>query len=185
MQYFRKKGVETWFYGPTLYESRRNSASGSNAYTDLDLLTCRVLGWAAWKYKSGYCQWEFDAFWDESADNFDPKSNWTQAANFKRRGAVFNGSGLMIYRGDAIGSPDPIPSIRLKAQRRGFQDYEYFRLLGKSPQNSKLAKQLIDSVIVKPPFGPNSYGVLDVWKSNPDAWDAVRRQIGRNLSGSK
>ena len=182
MAHFREKGVETWFYGPTLYEARRNSGSGSNTYTDLDLLTCRVLGWAAWKYKSGYCQWEFDAFWDEVADNFDARSNWTQAGNFRRRGSYFNGSGMFIYRGSVIGSPDPIPSIRLKAHRRGFQDYEYFWMLAKKTGSNKAPDRQVDSVVVKPPFGPASYGVLDVWKTNPDAWDAVRDRTGALLS---
>lgn len=41
----------------------------------------------------------------------------------------YNGSGLLIYRGEPMGRSHPVPSIRLKAHRRGFQDYEYFWLL--------------------------------------------------------
>ncbi len=35
-----------------------------------------------------------------------------------------------IYHGDAVGTPlQPIPSLRLKALRDGFEDYEYLWLL--------------------------------------------------------
>ena len=151
----------------------------------LSVLTSRILGWASWKYKSGYCQWEFDAFWDEEADNFDPRSNWTQAGNFRRRGAYFNGSGMFIYRGSVIGASEPIPSIRLKAHRRGFQDYEYFWLLARKNGSPDASDKHVDSVVVKPPFGPDSYGVLDVWKTNPDEWDDVRDRVGRLLTSGR
>ena len=51
---------------PMVYERAANSACGSNTLTDLDLLTCRGVGWVAWKLCSGFCQWEFDAFYDDT-----------------------------------------------------------------------------------------------------------------------
>jgi hypothetical protein len=171
MAHFRGKGVEPWFYGPMIYEQRRNSACGSNTFMDLDLLTCRGIGWAAWKHKCGYCEWEFDWNADQA---------WTDPVNYRKGDKTFNGSGLFIYHGDALGTTDPIPSIRLKAHRRGFQDYEYFWLLDQAGEG-KRAERLVDAVVHGTPFGAESVGNVEIWKNNPEAWDAVRIEIGNRL----
>ena len=108
MAHFRQQGVEPWFYGPMIYEREANSACGSNTFLDLDLLTGRGVGWATWKYQCGYCEWEFDAYFDAINDQRDPELNWTNALNFRKGEIAFNGSGLLIYRGSFIGSPDAI-----------------------------------------------------------------------------
>ena len=179
--HFRTKGVESWFYGPMVYEQISNRGSGSNTCTDLDLFTSRGVGWAAWKHKSGYCQWEFDAQWLEGR-KYEPERNWTEAINYRNRLMEHNGSGLLIYRGKWIGLNQPVPSIRLKAHRRGFQDYEYFWLL-KQAGKGELADKLVDSIMHKKPFGKPAIGNTELWKNNPEAWDAVRIKIGDMLSG--
>ena len=177
MAHFREKGVEPWFYGPMIYERDANSGSGSNTYLDLDLFTCRGVGWAAWKHQCGYCEWEFD--WNADIA-------WTQAANFevaRRDGAgtnIYNGSGQMIYRGAVVGRNGPIPSIRLKAHRRGFQDYEYFWLLRDSGKGD-LADQLVDSVIHGTPFGADSVGNTEIWRNDPEEWEGARVRAGEAL----
>lgn len=72
------------------------------------------------------------------------------------------------------------PSIRLKAHRRGFQDYEYFWLLAKSGM-SREAEELVDSIFHVPPFGRENYGNVDIWSHDPQKWDAVRLQAGELL----
>ncbi len=160
MAHFREKGVEPWFYGPMIYEQEANSACGSNTFLDLDLLTCRGLGWAAWKHKCGWCEWEFE---------WEGLKGWTEALNWVTEHVEYNGSGLLIYRGDFIGSPGPVPSIRLKALRRGLQDYEYFAIG--------------DSVFKAVPFGRQSVGNTEIWRNNPDAWDEARTKAGELLAG--
>ena len=184
---FRGKGVETWFYGPLIYERKGNSGCGSNTFTDLDLLTNRGIGWAAWKHRSGYCQWEFDAYYMRSPSVARPAKawdkRWTEARNYRygRKPSEFNGSGLLIYRGELIGKPGhPIPSIRLKAQRRGMQDYEYFWLLREAGKG-KLADKLVDSIILVLPFGPENYRNTNIWKHNPEKWEAARIKAGQAL----
>jgi len=183
--HFRKKGVEPWFYGPMIYERRGNSACGSNTFTDLDLLTCRGVGWVAWKHRSGFCEWEFDAFYDATKKMRRPQKPWekawTKAMNCRYGGQEYNGSGLLIYRGALSGSPDPIPSIRLKAHRRGFQDYEYFRLLKQAGKGGE-ADRLVDTIVTTVPFGRANYTNTDIWKHNPEAWDGIRIQAGKMLS---
>jgi hypothetical protein len=184
--HFREKGVEPWFYGPMVYERPGNSGCGSNTFTDLDLLTCRGVGWAAWKLRSGFCQWEFDAFYDAKKTMRRPEEPWakawTKAVNCRYSGGEYNGSGLLIYRGTLAGLPDPIPSIRLKAHRRGFQDYEYFWLL-KQAGRGKEADRLVNSIIVTTPFGRANYRNTKIWKHNPAAWDSARIEAGKLLSG--
>ncbi len=184
MAHFRKLGVEPWFYGPMVYERRGNSACGSNTFTDLDLLTCRGVGWAAWKLGSGYCQWEFDAFYDDERKLRRPtrpyEKAWTRAMNCRYGGKEFNGSGLLIYRGALVGSRAPLATIRLKAHRRGFQDYEYFRLLKQAGLGER-ADELVNGVCHTVPFGGRNYGNVNVWKHDPEAWDAVRIQAGKLL----
>jgi len=181
MAHFREKGVDPWFYGPMIYEQRANSACGSNTFLDLDLLTCRGVGWAAWKHKCGYCEWEFDAFFDSVNKVYEPQRAWREAINYQKRDIAFNGSGLLIYRGDVIGSPGPIPSIRLKAHRRGFQDYEYFWLLQQAGRGDE-ANRLVDSIIHTVPFGKASVGNIEIWKNNPEAWDRARFEAARPLT---
>ncbi len=183
MTHYRKLGLEGWFYGDMIFE-KASALSGSNTYLDLDLLTCRGPGWAAWWHRSGFCSWEFD---------YHSWSAWTVAANFRHRrtsrhakkGSVFNGSGLLIYPGKFIGSKDPVPSIRFKAHRRGFQDYEYFWLLSQRDGKKDAADKLCKSIIHSHPFGNPSHRKIEIWKNNPEAWDAVRIQMGNRLSAGK
>ncbi|MHC4716179.1 MAG: hypothetical protein ACYS5V_04360 [Planctomycetota bacterium] len=187
---FRGKGVETWFYGPMVYERKGNSGTGSNTFTDLDVLVNRGIGWVAWKHRSGYCQWEFDAHYIRDPWQGRPKKawdkRWTEACNFRRQmgGGKYqkhNGSGLLTFRGELAGRPgEPIPTIRLKAQRRGMQDYEYFWLLREAGKG-KLADKLVDSIIRVRPFGAENYRNPNVWTHNPQQWDAVRIAAGEAL----
>jgi hypothetical protein len=176
IEYFRKKGVESWFYGPMIYEQRKNSGCGSNTFLDLDLLVNRAIGWVGWKYRSGWVEWEFD--WNASAA-------WYEAENFKEASRIYNGSGQLIYRGEVMGYKQPIPSIRLKAQRRGSQDYEYFWLLAQKNESKEQADKLVNSIVYKKPFGKASINDVEIWKNNPDDWDTVRVAAGQAISAAK
>lgn len=188
MAHFRRRGIETWFYGPMIYERRANSACGSNTLTDLDLLTCRGVGWAAWKHQSGYCQWEFDAFYDQKSQTFKPEAAgdraWKEAINCRYGTGEYNGSGLLIYRGRPMGLSQPVPSIRLKAHRRGFQDYEYFWLLNRANRRQQ-ADRFVDSIVHSVPFGSAAVGNTEIWSNDPEAWDAIRVRIGRLLDAER
>ncbi|MDA1315689.1 MAG: DUF4091 domain-containing protein [Acidobacteria bacterium] len=172
VDYFRPKGVETWFYGPMIYEQKRNSGCGSNTFLDLDLLVNRAIGWIGWKYQTGWVEWEFD--WNAYA-------SWYEAENFKDDHRAYNGSGQLIYRGDVMRFNGPVPSIRLKATRRGLQDYEYFWLLAQTAGGKQQADDLVNAIVYKQPFGPKAMRDTEIWKNNPDQWDRVRLQAGAML----
>ncbi len=170
---FRKRGVEAWFYGPMIYEQRRNSGCGSNTFLDLDLLVNRAIGWVGWKYRAGWVEWEFD--WNAFAA-------WYEAENFKEPRRIFNGSGQLIYRGAVMGYREPIPSIRLKAQRRGLQDYEYFWLLAQVTGSREEADRLVNRIVYKRPFGKRAMFDTEIWKNNPELWDEVRIVAGERIA---
>jgi hypothetical protein len=173
VEHFRKLGVESWFYGPMIYEQRRNSGCGSNTFLDLDLLVNRGIGWIGWKYRAGWVEWEFD--WNAYA-------SWYEAENFKEARRTYNGSGQLIYRGAVMGYRQPIPSIRLKAQRRGLQDYEYFWLLAEKTGSRDAADRLVNRVVYKQPFGPRAMLDVEIWKNDPEAWDQARAEAARLLA---
>ncbi len=169
--HYREKGVDTWFYGPMIYEQKKNSGCGSNTFLDLDLLVNRGIGWVAWKYRAGWVEWEFD--WNAYA-------SWYEGENFKEPGRIYNGSGQLIYRGAVMDYRRPIPSIRLKAQRRGLQDYEYFWLLGR-----EAADPIVNRIVYKRPFGKAAMLDTEIWKNNPDDWEAARIEAGRVLDRTR
>ena len=132
----------------------------------------RAIGWIGWKYQAGWVEWEFD--WHAYA-------SWYEAENFKDPERAYNGSGQLIYRGAPMGYNDPIPSIRLKAQRRGLQDYEYFWLLAKTG-NRESADNTVNSVVYKNPFGKAAMLDIEIWKNDPDAWERARIAAGDMLA---
>jgi hypothetical protein len=173
---FRSRGVDTWFYGPIIYEQESNSGSGSNTFLDLDLNINRAIGWIGWKYQTGWVQWEFD--WNAYAAWYEPE-------NFKEPERIYNGSGQLIYRGVVMEYKEPIPSIRLKAQRRGLQDYEYFWLLSERMGSRKAADQVVNSVIYKQPFGKVAMLDTEIWENNPEEWEKGRLLAGEQLAALK
>lgn len=175
VEHFRQRGVDAWFYGPMIYEQRRNSGCGSNTFLDLDLLVNRAIGWIGWKYRSGWVEWEFD--WNASAA-------WYEAENYKEPGRIYNGSGQLIYRGEVMGYNQPIPSIRLKAQRRGLQDHEYLWLLAEHTGNREASDGLVNGVIYKNPFGKRAMLDTEIWKNNPGDWDKARLIAGEKIASA-
>jgi hypothetical protein len=172
MDLFRRRGVESWFYGPMIYEQKKNSGCGSNTFLDLDLLVNRAIGWVGWKYNAGWVEWEFD---------WHAYGAWYEAENFKEPGRIYNGSGQLIYRGSVMGYSQPIASIRLKAQRRGLQDFEYFWLLAQKSGRTT-ADALVNRIVYKRPFGKQSMLDTEIWKNNPEEWDRARDAAGDLLA---
>ena len=80
---------------------------------------------------------------------------------------------------------EPIPSIRLKAQRRGLQDFEYFWLLAEKTANKRAADELVNSVVYKRPFGPKAMLDTEIWKNNPEEWDRVRIAVGDRIASAQ
>ena len=83
-----------------------------------------------------------------------------------------------------MGYNEPIPSIRLKAQRRGLQDYEYFRLLA-AKRGQAEADRLVNAVIPARPVGEPAIGNTELWKNNPEDWDGARGAAAKAMAANQ
>lgn len=178
--------IDIWAYQAAHYRANQRNRSGhpgpeawlyANRLQGLDhpLAHQRLIGWLLYRYQfAGYLFWGV---------NFWPQDPWTTPPgphDFFRRGTFF-------YPHPDTGLP--VPTTRLEALRRGFQDYQYFLLLdqaggqGLIPQEKRsliLAKvHRFTADLARNPF-PVSMAEMD----------AVRQQIGelleehtRSLSG--
>ena len=96
----------------------------------------------------------------------------------------------LFYPGDTVGQADPIPSIRLKAYRRGEEDIEYLTLLTQVLGEPRWAvgQAVRDALNVAAQAGGTGFaggedaGALRYAQLRPqDAW-ALRVRIGQFLS---
>ncbi len=109
----RSMGQEVWLYA--------NKMHG----IDQPLINQRIIGWYVYRYKfQGYLLWGVDK-WE-----VDP---WTQGARV--RGTSLR-RGTFYYPNPETGMP--IPTTRLEALRRGWQDYQYLDLLAKAAQTGRV-----------------------------------------------
>ena len=60
------------------------------------------------------------------------------------------------------------------------QDYEYFWLLEQAGKGGE-ANQLVDGIILVPPFGQENYENPNIWRHDPEKWEEVRIQAGEML----
>jgi hypothetical protein len=115
---------------------------GSTPKVDEPLLNAALWGWRGYRYEAdGVCFWNATDWgdWDTDAPRADPYTN---------AGGRYAGTSMIFYPGAKFGYDGPIPSIRLKAMRRGLQDFEYLRLIETSGKKTRpdlvaLSDQLI------------------------------------------
>jgi hypothetical protein len=109
------RGQEAWLYANRLHS------------LGLPLAQPRLIGWLLHRYRfSGYLVWGV---------NYWPQDPWTTPPgprDFYRRGTFY-------YPHPRTGLP--LPSLRLEALRRGFQDYQYFQLLERAVQRGLVPRK--------------------------------------------
>ncbi|MFH1762503.1 MAG: hypothetical protein ABIA63_15495, partial [bacterium] len=175
----RKLKIRDWFYGPMIYEKDEARFTGSGTYIDIPLQIMRGMSWTAWKYDSdSWCFWEFDH--NAHRAWYDPESFKDY---FAKEGGIYRncqGNGMLIYRGNIMGIPVPVPSIRLKALRSGIQEYEYLKILSAYSSKEKIDKSIVNKLVLKP-MGKQSLGNINVFDMNPLNWDNMRIEIGKKI----
>ncbi|MEA1996835.1 MAG: DUF4091 domain-containing protein [Gemmatimonadota bacterium] len=127
--------VDLWNIGSPHYwanlpEVRKLKSRGKTAYfyngtprVPEPLLNSVFWGWYGLKYEAdGVCFWNATDWgdWDTDAPPQDPYTN---------AGGRYQGFSMIFYPGYKFGHDGPVPSMRIKGLRRGFQDYEYACLL--------------------------------------------------------
>ena len=178
-----KRGIPVWFYngyeprvGPTLI--------GTEA------LGPRTWPWIVWNSRlQGTCMWSFLHRYKDSA--------WVTGGSKSKN----PGEALFFYRGKGVGLKGQMfMSMRLKAFRRGMQDYEYLYLLSKKDRKTNRADKYAVSVVKnninvklnmegikddevnEVSTGKLSDGDKRHWSHNPEDFEKVRYRIGKLLS---
>jgi hypothetical protein len=85
---------------------------------------------------------------------------------------------MLVYRGETMGLDEPVPSIRLKALRRGSQDYEYFWLLSQAKGGKQIVDQAVNAILHGSLNDKASLGAPGMWVHDPDEWDRMRAEFG-------
>jgi len=181
-----RHGGEVWIYSSN---SAREPCIGA-PYIDTEALALRTWGWLPWKYRDSVttmCEW--GTFYHGEG------KRWRDPALSAALGGkqVLNGDALLIYPGEFVGLDWPVPCIRLKALRRGSQDYEYMRLLAEKTGDPRAVDEAVNSVLFRAMHEALKPG-QDYWKErerdsrshDPEQWDNARRSLAeRILKASK
>jgi hypothetical protein len=181
-----KRGAKVWFYNG--YEPRVGpTVIGTEAVGP------RTWPWVVFTSRMhGSCQWHF-------LDGAKPADKpWTTGGS-----PVNPGSALFMYPGDGLGLPDTVfPSMRLKAYRRGMQDYEYLYAVAVKDGHDKQAMAFAVRGASRPMTGSLDMkdfqddasheratvkvegGDQRCWPHHPEVFEKVRCEMGEYLGGA-
>jgi len=180
-----KRGVDVWFYNG--YEPRVGPTVTGGEGVGL-----RTWPWIAWNSGlSGMSIWYFlQGYWNRPWEKGGVVDGGNQHAGFA----------LFFYPGQDVGIPGKtFVSMRLKAIRRGMQDYEYLYLLAKKDGNkaralaysTRVVRGSIDVLLdasdisddeIGEITGPrSSEGDKRYWSHNPEDYERIRYRIGSLL----
>jgi hypothetical protein len=174
-------GGEIWVYSSN---SAREPCIAA-PYIDTEALALRTWGWIPWKYRdtvTTMCEW--GTFYHGDGRRWrDP----TIAAALGGK-EVLNGDAVLIYPGDFVGFDGPIPCIRLKALRRGSQDFEYMWLLAQLTGDKSIADRIVGGVLFRAMHEAMKPG-QDYWKPrerdsrshDPARWDEARHKLAQEI----
>jgi hypothetical protein len=175
-------------------------ASGSFAIED-EGVALRELAWG--QYKKNIGRWFFwnATYYDDYQGGRGNTNVFQTAQTFggvTHRDAnlgmtgwnASNGDGLLFYPGtdkifpaESLGISGPIASLRLKFWRRGIQDVDYLTMAAQINPTAVAAivKKMVPKVMwevgVSDPSDPTWVMGPINWNTDPDAWEAVRRQL--------
>lgn len=107
-------------------------------------------------------------YWRVDLWTVDP---WTSVNNSGQLASGnYPGEGMLVYPGQDVNYSGVVPSIRLKQLREGIEDYEYVAIL-KTLGRGSWALSLVNTIAQN----------WQNWTQNPDALEAVRRQLGEEI----
>jgi len=116
---------------------------------DFPLLNYRVPAWIAWRYRiRGLLYWGGMSYWDQVEDPWNEAWTYGRPRDGHGKGNVFNGEGVLVYPGRAVGYDGIAPSLRLKALRDGIEDYDYLAILerlGRAAEAEQIVLPLAES----------------------------------------
>ncbi|HUW57701.1 MAG TPA: glycoside hydrolase domain-containing protein [Planctomycetota bacterium] len=150
-----------------------------NLFIEYPLIDARIIPMFCWKYNAAGFEYWSPVSWGTNWRR-KPPNQWPDAPWDPNTFGRYNGDGYLLYPG-----PDgvPYPSIRLKALRDGFEDYEYLwtlkqladkvRLRGQMPPALKRAHELLamDELITD----------AGVYSSDADRYFAFRGKVAETI----
>jgi len=116
----REKGCEIWTY----------NCLAQDKYAPKFLLDYPLINY---RIHPGFINYalDVDGFLYWSIDNYGSLADPWTSLNDETEGTVYNGEGILFYPGEDVGLPDTfVPSLRAKAIRDGFEDYELCEAAG-------------------------------------------------------
>ena len=171
----RASGDEVWVYTSNMSVQDVNSPSW---HIDLpNGLYARILPWLAWLWNlDGILYFQSDASWS-NANPFE------DLFEYNGNGDVLCDPGSTGWIGGSHGTP--VPSLRLKYIRDGYEDYEYLKLLydGGYPE---LAESIVSQIIPVERGATEDNKLLAVrgWSQDYDLMSSLREQMADCLDGT-
>ena len=183
------RGSHVWFYNG--YEPRVGpTVIGAEA------LGPRTWPWVVWNSRiHGMCVWHFC---NQTGQEDRP---WETAGVGRENPHA--GDALLVYPGDGVGRPgEAFASMRLKAFRRGMQDYEYlYHLASKDGNRNRVARYSAPAVagalndrLLQTGLGDDAVGEKARmqmagdgrhWSHDPAAFEKARHEIGIAIGAGK
>jgi hypothetical protein len=159
-----KLGIDRWFFwNVSYYNDYQGGRGDTNVFTNAQTFggppyADAVLGMTSWNYSNG-------------------------------DGVLFYPGTDKKFTGQSYGLDGPIASLRLKFWRRGIQDADYLALAAKidpvSVQSivASMVPKVMWEVGVDEPADPSWKLTPISWDTNPDTWEAARRQLADIIEG--
>jgi len=97
-----------------------------NLFIEYPLIDARILPLFCWKYRAAGFEYWSPVSWGNNVRRTGEGPLWPDVPWDPNTFGRYNGDGYLVYPGPG---GEPYPSIRLKALRDGFEDYEYLWLL--------------------------------------------------------
>ena len=170
-------------------------ASGSMTTED-DGVAPRALGWSQFKMDIGKWYYWFVNL-DQPTDLFQQAVTWDSVTHFdwskgEQGNSTTNGNGIMVYPGTDLFNPQssynvdgPFASIRMKAWRRGLQDYDYLDLAKRiDPQGTAaIVQRVLPRTMweISAP-DPTYYRGGIFFEDDPDVWEQGRADLLQIIS---
>lgn len=179
-----------------IYESNTSGEPGIGNV----MLDCEAVGTVNWPWIMYRYRIDGGMFWEALDGIYSGDSVWLKPLFSKQDFAITNGDGAALYEGSFVfRKPKMVPSIRLKLNRRGNQDYEYLYLLnllrGDSLASDSVARALIpaaqwESEIIFErddwkkhidgtlhPDDPKNRYMQGRWSHDPEEWIKARNGL--------
>ncbi len=141
---------------------------------DMDGVALTTWPWIAWGYR-------LDTLFIYLGTAWNTDDIWTEGVN---HGWGTNSQGVLFYPGLKWGVKEVLPSVRLKAMRRGMQDFEYMWMLreaGRGEEADAIVKGIIKAALDDAAVPDDGHYGPGKWERDPEKWLAARKALAAEI----